>query len=108
TALNASYLRRRKLAAEIMHSLSCTFSPGQSGLFLWGRVPDSYSDAEELTEKLLHGSHLFITPGSVFGENGRRYLRISLCADEELLEKALKRVRGGQRFRTTIDKPEKI
>ena len=108
TALNASYLRRRKLAAEIMHSLSCTFSPGQSGLFLWGRVPDIYSDAEELTEKLLHGSHLFITPGSVFGENGRRYLRISLCADEELLEKALKRVREGQRFRTTIDKPEKI
>lgn len=91
--LNAVYIRRRKLAAEIMGSLSCTFNNNQSGLFLWGRVPDSYRDAEELTEKLLHGSHLFITPGLVFGDNGRRYIRISLCADEELLEKALARVR---------------
>jgi aspartate/methionine/tyrosine aminotransferase len=94
SALNAAYSRRRALAAEIMHSLSCTFCNNQAGLFLWGRVPDVYSDAEELTEKLLRGSHLFITPGSVFGENGRRFMRISLCADEELLEKALGRVRG--------------
>ncbi|MCU0458253.1 MAG: aminotransferase class I/II-fold pyridoxal phosphate-dependent enzyme [Bacteroidales bacterium] len=94
TALNSVYMRRRALAGEIMRTLSCTFSNSQSGLFLWGRVPDSFSDAEELTDKLLHGSHLFITPGSVFGHNGRMFVRISLCADEELLQKALLRVRG--------------
>lgn len=94
TSLNEVYSRRRKLAAEIMSSLSCTFSPAQSGLFLWGRIPEKYNDAEELTEELLHGCHLFITPGSVFGENGRRHIRISLCADEELLGNALRRVKG--------------
>ena len=93
--LNEAYLRRRLLAAEIMSSLSCTFREAQSGLFLWGRIPEERKDSEELTEELLHGSHLFVTPGSVFGKNGRRYIRISLCADEEMLARALSRVRSG-------------
>ena len=92
--LNETYTRRRRLAAEILRSLSCTFSEAQSGLFLWGRIPEDRKDAAELTEELLHGSHLFITPGTVFGENGRRYIRISLCADEEMLSRALSRVRS--------------
>jgi aspartate/methionine/tyrosine aminotransferase len=92
--LNEAYSRRRRLAAEIMSSLSCTFSEAQSGLFLWGRIPEERRDAEELTEELLQGSHLFVTPGSVFGENGRRYIRISLCADEVLLARALSRIRS--------------
>jgi aspartate/methionine/tyrosine aminotransferase len=94
TGLNEAYTRRRILAAEILRSLSCTFSEAQSGLFLWGRIPEDRTDAEELTEELLHGSHLFVTPGSVFGKNGRRYIRISLCADEEMLSIALSRVRS--------------
>ena len=92
--LNEAYTRRRILAAEILRSLSCTFSEAQSGLFLWGRIPEDRKDAEELTEELLHGSHLFVTPGSVFGKNGSRYIRISLCADEDMLARALSRVRS--------------
>ncbi len=91
-ALNATYLRRRKKAAEIMNALGCTFDPAQSGLFLWGRIPEHYSDAIGLTEELLHQKHLFITPGNVFGNNGARYIRISLCAPEEVLQAALERV----------------
>ena len=92
--LNEAYTRRRRLAAEILRSLSCTFSEAQSGLFLWGKIAEDRKDAEELTEELLNGSHLFITPGTIFGENGRRYIRISLCADEEMLSRALSRVRS--------------
>ena len=91
--LNSVYSRRRILAAQIMNALSCTFEESQSGLFLWGKIPGGFSDAEELTEELLHRNQLFFTPGSVFGRNGRRYIRISLCASEELLAGALLRVR---------------
>jgi aspartate/methionine/tyrosine aminotransferase len=93
--LNEVYLRRRNRAAEIMRSLSCTFSPEQTGLFLWGKIPEGYRDAIELTEELLHERHVFITPGSVFGNNGKRYIRVSLCATEELLAKALGRISSG-------------
>ena len=34
-----------------------------------------------------------MTPGFIFGSNGDRYIRISLCATQERLEEALRRVR---------------
>lgn len=94
-SLNEIYLRRRMSVEEMMTELGCTFDSSQSGLFLWGRIPDSRRDAEELTEELLHRNHLFVTPGSVFGDNGRRYIRISLCAGEDTLKMALRRIKAG-------------
>ena len=87
------YSRRRQLAEEIMRTLGCNFDTNQVGMFLWGRIPDSYNDVEELTERVLHEARVFITPGFIFGSNGKRYIRISLCAKEEKLAEALKRIR---------------
>ncbi len=88
-----TYSTRRKIAEEIMTTLGCTFDSKQQGMFLWGRIPDSYGDVEELTEKVLHEARVFITPGFIFGSNGKRYIRISLCAKDEKMHEALKRVR---------------
>ena len=87
------YKRRRGIAEEIMCALGCTFKQKQVGMFLWGRIPEYYVDVEELTERVLHEARVFITPGFIFGENGKRYVRISLCAKEEKLEEALRRIR---------------
>lgn len=87
------YARRRALAEEIMRTLNCSFDPNQVGMFLWGRIPDSYQDVEELTEKVLHEARVFITPGFIFGSNGKRYIRISLCAKEDKIAKALERIK---------------
>jgi aspartate/methionine/tyrosine aminotransferase len=88
------YSRRRKLAEEIMQTLGCSFDTNQVGMFLWGRIPKSYNDVEELTEKVLHEARVFITPGFIFGSNGKRYIRISLCAKEEKLAEALERIKN--------------
>lgn len=87
------YGRRRQLAEEIMRTLGCTFDTNQVGMFLWGRIPDHYNDVEDLTELVLHKARVFITPGFIFGSNGKRYVRISLCAKEEKLAEALKRIK---------------
>ena len=87
-----TYATRRKIAEEIMTHLGCTFDPMQQGMFLWGRIPEKYSNCEELTERVLHEARVFITPGFIFGSNGNRYVRISLCANEEKLQHALERV----------------
>lgn len=92
-ANNTTYRRRRDIAEQIMTTLGCTFDPSQVGMFLWGRIPDSYKDCEELTEKVLHEGRVFITPGFIFGSNGSRYVRISLCAKDEKLKEALERVK---------------
>lgn len=87
------YSRRRKLAEKIMVELGCEFDENQVGMFLWGRIPDTYTNVEELTEKVLHKARVFITPGFIFGSNGSRYVRISLCAKEEKLLEALDRIK---------------
>lgn len=87
------YARRRKLAGQIMDALDCHYDPSQVGMFLWGRIPDHYADVEELTEKVLYEARVFLTPGFIFGANGKRYIRISLCAKEEKLAEALQRIK---------------
>ena len=88
-----TYATRRKIAEEIMTTLGCTFDPTQQGMFLWGRIPDSIADVEDLTEKVLHEARVFITPGFIFGSNGKRYIRISLCAKDEKMKIALERIK---------------
>ena len=87
-----TYSRRRKYAEQIMDALGCKYDPNQVGMFLWGRIPDSYSNCEELTERVLHEARVFITPGFIFGSKGERYIRISLCAKEEKIQAALERI----------------
>jgi len=88
-----TYRRRRDTAERIMQALGCEYDPAQVGMFLWGRIPDSFSNAEQLTERVLHEARVFITPGFIFGSNGDRYIRISLCAKDEKISEALERVR---------------
>lgn len=91
-SVNAVYSRRKKVVNEIMNLLGCSFSNDQAGLFVWGRLPDSVADCESFVEDILQRSHVFITPGFIFGNNGSRYIRISLCADENALVKAKERI----------------
>lgn len=88
-----TYASRRAIAEQIMTTLGCTFDPDQTGMFLWGRIPDSYANVEDLTERVLHEARVFITPGFIFGSNGERYIRISLCAKDEQMQEALTRIR---------------
>jgi aspartate/methionine/tyrosine aminotransferase len=90
---NLNYRNRRTLAGAIMHELGCTYDENQVGMFLWGKIPDEYSDVEQLTEKVLHEARVFITPGFIFGSNGKRYIRISLCCKDNKLAEALERIR---------------
>ena len=87
-----TYARRRQWAEQIMDVLGCTYDPNQVGMFLWGKIPESIQNVEDLTERVLHEARVFITPGFIFGSNGERYIRISLCAKEEKIILALKRI----------------
>lgn len=89
-----NYSHRRAIAEDIMRALGCTFDPTQVGMFLWGKIPDKYENVEDLTEAVLHKAHVFITPGFIFGNNGRRYIRISLCAKDDKMKEALRRIKN--------------
>lgn len=91
-SVNATYARRREIVERIMVALGCTFDPAQRGMFLWGRIPDSEPSGEALTERVLRDARVFIAPGFIFGSNGDRYIRLSLCATEANLLRALDRI----------------
>ena len=88
------YRRRREIAERIMQALGCIYDDSQVGMFLWGKIADKYANAEQLTERVLHEARVFITPGFIFGSNGERYVRISLCAQDDKMQEALRRIGG--------------
>jgi LL-diaminopimelate aminotransferase len=90
--VNNIYVKRRKIVEEIMNTLNCRFDRNQTGLFVWGRIPEEITSCEQYVEEILNKANVFITPGFIFGSRGDRYIRISLCADEKTLLEAKKRI----------------
>lgn len=90
--VNTVYAERRAKVFELLNLLGCKFSKDQAGLFVWARVPGKYKDGYELSDEVLYNSNVFITPGGIFGNAGKKYIRVSLCATVEKFEQAIKRL----------------
>ncbi len=90
--VNNVYRARREKVFELLELLNCSFDKNQAGLFVWASIPAKYKDGYEVSDKVLHGSNVFITPGGIFGSAGNKYVRISLCATEQKIEEAIQRI----------------
>ena len=94
--MNENYKERRRLAWEIMDLLGCEYDRNQVGMFVWAKVSDTVEDVEHWIEELLHQAKVFITPGFIFGSNGDRYIRISLCSNQDIFGEANSRIKTFQ------------
>ncbi len=101
TTLNRMYANRKEIAKNILDVLGCTYSQKQSGLFVWAKAPEAIPDVEKWIDEILYGTKVFITPGFIFGEAGRRYIRISLCCTVEMLNGALQRIQKFQQEKSS-------
>lgn len=90
---NSIYRKRQEAACLILETLGCKFATKQSGLFVWAKAPDHVQSVEKWIDEILYDTKVFITPGFIFGENGKRFIRISLCATEEKLKEAHARIK---------------
>ena len=92
--LNDIYYAREKQGYELLDALGCTYRKDQAGLFIWAELPESYEgDSFQFSDEVMEKCDVFVTPGAIFGSEGKRYVRITLCCPAELLEKAAQRVR---------------
>lgn len=89
---NTEYLVRRKIVEKMLGALDCTFSQEQVGMFIWAKIPDSSPSGEFYSEYILNNCGVFITPGFIFGSQGERYIRASLCMPKARLQEALTRI----------------
>lgn len=87
--MNKVYQARKELARAILEKVGAQVAPDQVGLFLWGKVAGRGVD---ICDDVLYKAKVFITPGFIFGSNGENYIRISLCANEQTLARALERI----------------
>ncbi len=91
--LNDEYRRRQQKVFVLLSLLGCTFDERQTGMFVWAKIPPQYKTGFELSDEILHGANVFITPGGIFGNQGDGYIRSSLCARESVFEEAIERVK---------------
>jgi aspartate/methionine/tyrosine aminotransferase len=108
--VNAVYKGRREKVYKLLDSLNCSYSKDQSGMFMWAKTASptsrdsgTSSPKEEpaqhplgagglLSDRVLYDHNVFITPGGIFGSGGDQYIRISLCATEEKIGEAIRRI----------------
>lgn len=90
--INSIYAERRTKVYRILDMLGCVYSLNQVGLFVWAKIPEHYPDAYALSDEILYGSNVFLTPGGIFGSQGNRFIRISLCGDLSRFEQAITRI----------------
>jgi aspartate/methionine/tyrosine aminotransferase len=95
TDLNNIYKKRKEIVIKIANTLECTFEKNQQGLFLWAKInTNKYKDGFTLSDEILYSKNVFITPGGIFGTQGKEYIRISLCQPEVILEEALLKLKN--------------
>ena len=85
---NEEYYRRESIGKAIFDLLGLEYAENQAGLFLWGRLPEG-ENCYDFCDRLLYDKGIFLTPGGIFGSEGNRYMRLSLCAPQEVLENVL-------------------
>lgn len=92
-SLNSLYAARRVVAWELLDSLNCKYSKLQAGMFVWAKIPSSYDSSYAMSDDILYNKDVFITPGEIFGNEGKKYIRISLCTPEEKILEAYNRIK---------------
>ena len=91
---NEIYKSRQKRVFELLDLLACTYDKGQTGMFVWAKTPDNFSSGYALSDQILIENAVFITPGGIFGSQGNEYIRISLCAKEEIFKEVIQRIKS--------------
>ena len=92
--VNTVYKKRREKVFQLLDALKCAYSKKQAGLFVWAKINERFKDCYDCSDFILHNSYVFITPGGIFGSAGEKYIRVSLCATEEKINEAIKRIKN--------------
>ena len=96
-----AYEGRRKVISEGFSSLGWTVPLYPATMYVWLKVPDGFT-SESWTCYLLDKAGVVVTPGHAFGQGGNGFFRISLVADEAVLQQAVDRIRqAGITFTST-------
>ncbi|MBI9047828.1 MAG: aminotransferase class I/II-fold pyridoxal phosphate-dependent enzyme [Anaerolineaceae bacterium] len=85
---------RRDIIVEYLKGISPYFAIPQAGYYLWAKIPSVFNSDFEFCEKALTQAGVSLTPGSIYGSNGKHFIRICICQPEETINIAVKRLKA--------------
>jgi LL-diaminopimelate aminotransferase len=95
----ARYQRRRDGVVEAFRSLGWPAQKSHGSMFVWLPIPEGFA-AQDWTRHLIDKAGVVVTPGNAFGPGGDRFFRVSLIAEQPVLDEAVQRLRdAGIRYR---------
>nr|WP_241754910.1 aminotransferase class I/II-fold pyridoxal phosphate-dependent enzyme [Koleobacter methoxysyntrophicus] len=92
------YQKRRDILVDGLNSIGWKIRKPPATMFVWAPIPEGFSDSMEFTLFLLEKTGVAVTPGSSFGERGKRFVRIALVQPEEIIEEALALIKESNIF----------
>lgn len=87
-----AYEHRRDLLVRRFGEAGWVIRPSAATMFVWARIPDAFADSEQFALSLLADCGIVVTPGTEFGAEGRRHVRIALVISDEQIEEAAQRL----------------
>ena len=87
-----AYEHRRDLLVRRFEEAGWVIRPSAATMFVWARIPDAFADSEQFALSLLAECGIVVTPGTEFGAEGRRHVRIALVISDEQIEEAAQRL----------------
>lgn len=87
-----AYEHRRDLLVRRFGEAGWVIRPSAATMFVWARIPDTFADSEQFALSLLAECGIVVTPGTEFGAEGRRHVRIALVISDEQIEEAAQRL----------------
>lgn len=83
------YRRRRDFLIDEFKKAGWIIEPSQGTMFVWAPIPEEAENSMQFTYDLLEKTGILVHPGTNFGDEGKRFVRLALVrSDDEVLEAA--------------------
>ncbi|MDM8519092.1 aminotransferase class I/II-fold pyridoxal phosphate-dependent enzyme [Anaerolineales bacterium HSG6] len=92
TERNAIYQKRRDLCLSLLSEMGIEACRPVGGLYVWFKTPVGYSSVEFQT-KMLEEAHVSLSPGTMYGQQGQGWMRLSFVSDVSVIRHALERMK---------------
>jgi LL-diaminopimelate aminotransferase len=89
---NLVYKERRDICVTALRQAGFTVTPPPAAIYVWARLPAAFPDCVEFCGQLLEETGVSTTPGTVYGQAGDGYLRISLGTPTDRVKEAMRRL----------------
>ncbi len=89
--LAAIYQKRRDIVLKGLDAANIRYFKPQGGFYVWLHVPEGMTDVE-FSQSVCRKCKVLLTPGSYYGDDGAKFVRISLTASPEQLADAAGRI----------------